>query len=53
MLQSFAEKNRQITRAERMDNRLLLYAEAGIYRLEPKAEGIIRMILLPRRISRE
>lgn len=43
MLQSFAEKNRQITRAERMDNRLLLYAEAGIYRLEPKAEGIIRV----------
>ncbi|MBP3352674.1 MAG: DUF4968 domain-containing protein [Lachnospiraceae bacterium] len=43
MLQAFAEKMRRITRAERMDNRLLLYAEAGIYRLEPKAEGIIRV----------
>ena len=43
MLQSFAEKSRQITRAERMDDRLYLYAEAGIYRLEPKSEGIIRV----------
>ncbi len=43
MLQSFAEKSRRITRAERMDDRLYLYAEAGIYRLEPKSEGIIRV----------
>lgn len=43
MLQSFAEKSRRITRAERMDDRLYLYAEAGIYRLEPKSEEIIRV----------
>lgn len=43
MLQAFAEKSRRITRAERMDDRLYLYAEAGIYRLEPKEDGIIRV----------
>lgn len=43
MLQAFAEKSRRITRVERMDDSLYLYAEAGIYRIEPKAEGIIRV----------
>ena len=43
MLQAFAEKSRQITRVERMDDSLYLYAEAGIYRIEPKAEGILRV----------
>jgi len=43
MLQAFAEKSRRITRVERTDDRLYLYAEAGIYRLEPKAEGIVRV----------
>lgn len=43
MLQAFAEKSRRITRVERMDDRLYLYAEAGIYRLEPKNHKIIRV----------
>ena len=43
MLQAFAEKSRRITRVERMHDRLYLYAEAGIYRLEPKEDGIIRV----------
>lgn len=43
MLQAFAEKSRRITRVERMDDSLYLYAEAGIYRIEPKAEGILRV----------
>ena len=43
MLQAFAEKSRRIVRVERMDDRLYLYAEAGIYCLEPKAKGIIRV----------
>lgn len=43
MLQAFAEKSRRITRAERMDDRLYLYAEAGTYRLEPKTSGIVRV----------
>lgn len=43
MLYAFPEKSRRITRVERMDDRLYLYAESGIYRLEPKAEGIVRV----------
>jgi len=43
MLQAFAEKSRRITRVERMDDRLYLYAEAGICRLEPKNDHIIRV----------
>lgn len=43
MLQAFAEKSRKITRVERMDDRLYLYAEAGIYRLEPISERIVRV----------
>lgn len=43
MLQAFAEKGRRITRVERMDDRLYLYAEAGMYRIEPKNDHIIRV----------
>lgn len=43
MLYAFAEKSRKITRVERMEDRLYLYAEAGIYRLEPVSERIVRV----------
>ncbi len=43
MLQAFAEKSRRIIRAERIEDSLYLYSEAGIYRLEPKAAGIVRV----------
>ena len=43
MLSAIPWKSCRITKAERKDHRLYLYSERGIYRIEPKAAGIVRV----------
>ncbi len=43
MLYPVKEKSAEIVRAERRDDRLYLYSEAGMYRLEPKDSGTLRI----------
>lgn len=43
MLCAVKEKSSEIVRAERRDDRLYLYSEAGICRLEPKDSGTLRI----------
>ena len=43
MLYAVKEKSSEIVRAERRDDRLYLYSEAGMYRLEPKDSGTLRI----------
>lgn len=43
MLHAVKEKSSEIVRAERRDDRLYLYSEAGMYRLEPKDSGTLRI----------
>ena len=43
MLYAVKEKSSEIVRAERRDDRLYLHSEAGMYRLEPKDSGTLRI----------
>ena len=43
MLYPVKEKSAEIVRAERRDDRLYLHSEAGMYRLEPKDSGTLRI----------
>ena len=43
MLCVTGEKSRKIERAERREDRLYLYSEAGVHRLEPKNDRTVRI----------
>ena len=43
MLNVVKGKSRAIEKAERKENTLYLYSEAGIHRIEPKNDAVIRV----------
>lgn len=53
MLWAVKDKSSAIVRVERRDNRLYLYAEAGIHRLEPKNDRTVRISFARERFSDE
>ena len=53
MLWAVKDKSSAIVRVERRENRLYLYAEAGIHRLEPKNDRTVRISFARERFSDE
>lgn len=53
MMSAVPWKSCRITKAERKDNRLFLYSDRGLYRIEPKAAGIVRITYTEREVFSE